>query len=162
MIFLGLGSNIGDRENNIILAIKELKKNSAIIIERISSLYETEPFGVKEQPAFLNAVIGINTSLSPLDLLAECLRIENVLGRVREERWAPRIIDIDLLVYHDISMNSERLTIPHKFLAQRNFVLIPLAEIAGEYVVYQGNTVSQLLESSTDDCGVSFYKKLVL
>lgn len=162
MIFLGLGSNIGDRENNILLAIKELKKNSAIIIETISSLYETEPFGVKEQPAFLNAVIGINTSLSPVNLLTECLRIEEVLGRVREERWGPRIIDIDLLAYHNISMESERLTVPHKFLAQRNFVLIPLSEIAGECVVYQGNTVNQLLASSTDDCDVRFYKKLVL
>lgn len=162
MIFLGLGSNIGDRENNILSAIKELKKNSAIIIEAISSLYETEPFGVKEQPAFLNVVIGINTSLSPVNLLAECLRIEKVLGRVREERWGPRIIDIDLLAYHNISMESERLTVPHKFLAQRNFVLIPLAEIAGECVVYQGNTVNQLLASSTDDCDVRFYKKLVL
>ncbi len=162
MVFLSLGSNIGDREQNIQLAIKHLQKHCAIKVERISSLYETEPYGVKEQPDFLNAIIGITTTLSPQELLAECLRIEAALGRVRQKRWEPRIIDIDLLVYDQISLQSEQLTIPHPLLSERNFVLIPFAEIAGDYIVYPEKTVKQLLAKVQDSCAVKFYKKLVL
>lgn len=162
MIFLGLGSNIGEREENILAALRALRSHEAIEVKIVSSLYETEPFGVKEQPDFLNAVAGIATNLSPQQLLTECLQIEKVLGRIRDKRWAPRVIDIDLLLYHNEIIESENLTIPHKFLTERKFVLVPLAEIAGEEIIVGGYTAAGLLEKVNDSCCVRFYKKLVV
>lgn len=162
MVFLGLGSNIGNREGSILAAVQALSRHPAIAVKAISSLYETEPFGVKDQADFLNAVAGIVTSLSPYSLLAECLRIEHRLGRVRSKKWAPRVIDIDLLVYDDVMIQSEQLTIPHKFLTERKFVLVPLAEIAGEQIIAAGKTAAQLLEQVSNDLNVRFYKKLVI
>nr|WP_092068383.1 2-amino-4-hydroxy-6-hydroxymethyldihydropteridine diphosphokinase [Dendrosporobacter quercicolus]NSL47076.1 2-amino-4-hydroxy-6-hydroxymethyldihydropteridine diphosphokinase [Dendrosporobacter quercicolus DSM 1736]SDL75131.1 2-amino-4-hydroxy-6-hydroxymethyldihydropteridinediphosphokinase [Dendrosporobacter quercicolus] len=162
MVFLGLGSNIGNREGNILAAVQALSSHPAIAVKAISSLYETEPFGVEDQADFLNAVAGIITSLSPYSLLAECLRIEHRLGRVRSKKWAPRVIDIDLLVYDDVMIQSEQLTIPHKLLAERKFVLVPLAEIAGEQIIAGGKTATQLLEQVSDRLNVRFYKELVI
>ncbi|MEG6585866.1 2-amino-4-hydroxy-6-hydroxymethyldihydropteridine diphosphokinase [Dendrosporobacter sp. 1207_IL3150] len=162
MIFLGLGSNLGDREKNIISAIDELAKNSTITIKKVSSLYETEPYGVIEQQDYLNAVISIDTKLSPFELIDECLRIEKLLGRVRNKRWESRVIDIDLLIYQDALINSEKLTIPHPLMDKRNFVLVPLQEIAGDTVILNGYTAAELLEKVEDSCRVIFYKTLVL
>lgn len=162
MVFLGLGSNIGNREGNILAAVQALSNHPAIAVRAISSLYETEPFGVEDQADFLNAAAGIITSLSPYSLLTECLRIEHRLGRVRSKKWAPRVIDIDLLVYDDMMIQSEQLTIPHKLLAERKFVLVPLAEIAGEQIIVGGKTAAQLLEQVSDRLNVRFYKELVI
>jgi 2-amino-4-hydroxy-6-hydroxymethyldihydropteridine diphosphokinase len=157
MIVLGLGSNIGNntsREDNIATAIKLLDSHPRITVEKISSLYETEPVGLKEQPSFINAVIVIKTDLLPLELLDVCLAVEKKMGRVRELRWGPRNIDIDLLVYNDVTMTDAALELPHPRMAERKFVLIPLAEIADETPLYQGKTARELLAATMDDSNV--------
>lgn len=158
MIALGLGSNIGDREHNIITAIQLLTAQGEIAVEAVSSLYETEPVGRKEQPEFLNAVIWIHTRLSPQNLLAVCLGIEQKMGRVRFQRWGPRNIDIDLLVYETVEMNLPELVLPHPRLRERRFVLVPLAEIAGHEVIMQGLTAMDLLQRTVDTQRVKIYK----
>ncbi len=160
MILIGLGSNIGDRQKNIKDAIQELSKHKDISIDKISSLYETKPVGVTMQPDFLNAVIRIHTTLPPKDLLAVCLQVECHMGRVRDQRWGPRNIDIDMLIYHDLMIKDEVLTIPHPLLHERCFVLIPLQEIASDLKVYQGYTPAELLDKRDDVSDVIFYKKL--
>jgi len=162
MILLGLGSNIGDRENNIINAIKKLESTGAITVKRYSSLYCTEPVGVQDQPEFLNVVIEIDTKLAPSELLTYCLNVEKLMGRIRNERWGPRNIDIDIITYHDIVMNSRELCLPHPYFHERNFVLVPLSEFAGEIPVYNGKTSTELLRECTNDSSVIFYKKLKL
>ena len=161
MIALGLGSNISNvirtREENIAMAIRILNSHPRVSIERVSRLYETEPVGLKEQPNFLNAVVAINTDLPPLELLTLCLATEKQMGRVREVRWGPRNIDIDLLVYHDVEMAAAALELPHPRMPERKFVLIPLAEIAGTARIYKGKTTQELLMSTIDDSQVNVY-----
>lgn len=162
MILLGLGSNMGNRENNIKLAIHELNKHPEIVIDKISSLYETKPVGMVDQPDFLNLVISINTNLTPRELLRECLHAESELGRVRKQRWGPRNIDIDILIYHNHVIQDEVLQIPHPRLHERSFVLIPLQEIAYDISVYQGLTSRELLKKLNDCDDVALYKKMNL
>ncbi|CUH96071.1 hypothetical protein P22_2159 [Propionispora sp. 2/2-37] len=161
MIFLGLGSNLGDREQNMITATRRLDDHPQIIVQKVSSLYETEPVGFTEQPAFLNAVVSITTGLDPIALLAVCLSIEQQLGRIRAERWGPRTIDIDILLYNEFTVKDSVLELPHPRMKERNFVLIPLEEIAGTEPLYQGKTVRTLIEENTDDSPVLFYKRMV-
>ncbi len=161
MIVLGLGSNMGDREKNIISSIDLLTARYDIQAKTVSSLYETAPVGFTTQPNFLNAVIHIATGLAPKQLLEASLAVEKFLGRVRTQRWGPRVIDIDILLYHDISMADEYLTIPHPRLAERAFVLVPLAEIAGNLPLYNGLTPNQLLKKCPVH-DVCFYKKLTI
>lgn len=130
MIFLGLGSNLGDKRSNIIRALNRLTATGDIQIRQVSSLYETEPMGFLEQPSFFNAVAAIETPQPPQALLHTCLAVEKELGRIRVAHWGPRTIDIDLLLYHDQVIQSEALTLPHPQMHLRPFVLIPLLEIA--------------------------------
>lgn len=165
MIFLGLGSNISNnntREDNIATAISLLDGHSRITVEKVSSLYETEPVGLKEQPSFLNAVIAIDTDLPPLELLTVCLATEQKMGRVREVRWGPRNIDVDLLVYHDVEMADPVLQLPHPRMPDRMFVLIPLAEIADKAPIYKGRTAQELVAASLDDSQVTLYGRLAV
>lgn len=127
--YLGLGSNLGDRELTLRRAIELIKKIPAVKLLRVSSFYETAPWGVKDQPNFINAAIKISAELEPLDLLDELQRIELELGRVRRQRWGARTIDIDILLIDGREIFSERLTVPHKFLFERDFALVPLKEI---------------------------------
>jgi 2-amino-4-hydroxy-6-hydroxymethyldihydropteridine diphosphokinase len=159
MILLGLGSNIGDREATIIAAISRLNDHPAITVREVSALYETAPVGFADQPAFLNAVAAVDTTLTPEALLDACLDVERQLGRVREQKWGPRTIDIDILIYHELVCNSDRLSLPHPLMHQRCFVLVPLREIAPELRLDNSKTASELLETcqATD---VKFYKKL--
>jgi 2-amino-4-hydroxy-6-hydroxymethyldihydropteridine diphosphokinase len=129
-VFLGLGSNVGDRASTIAKAIQELSALPDATFIRSSSLYETEPWGNHDQPAFLNAVVEIATQMQPHELLSNTLAIEARLGRVREERWGPRTMDIDILLYDDLVMDDSILTIPHPRMRERRFVLVPLLEIA--------------------------------
>lgn len=150
MIFIGLGSNLGDRNQQLESAIRELESGGDIRVVKRSSVYETEPFGVKDQPDFLNMVIAVETELSPEALLEECLKAEERLGRVRHRYWGERTIDIDLLSYHQEVRRTSRLRIPHMYLAMRRFVLEPLAEIAGDEIIQQGKTASELLRACRD------------
>ena len=127
--YLGLGGNLGDRIKNLRAALEMIKKISGVKLLRVSSFYETAAWGVENQPDFLNAAAKISTELEPLRLLDELQKIEIKLGRVRKEHWGARTIDIDILLAENLKINSERLKIPHPYLFERDFVLIPLAEI---------------------------------
>jgi 2-amino-4-hydroxy-6-hydroxymethyldihydropteridine diphosphokinase len=128
-VYLSLGSNLGDREGNLAAAITLLEA-SGVSVTRASSIYETEPREVRDQPWFLNLAVETRTQLLPLQLLARILRIEQQLGRRRLRPKGPRTIDIDILLYGSSVIDTERLTVPHPRLAERRFVLEPLAEIA--------------------------------
>lgn len=129
-VFLSVGSNIGDRDKNINNAIESLKQDVKIRVVRTSSLIETKPYGVVDQPDFLNGCLRIRTLYGPEDLLVKIHEIEKEGGRERKEHWGPRTIDLDILYYDDIVMQKEELTIPHPEIALRTFVLEPLCEIA--------------------------------
>lgn len=128
MTYLSLGSNLGNRLENLIKALEYLKE-SGNKITRISSFYQTKPWGKKSQPDFLNMVVELETSFSPFSFLALIQRIEKEMGRVKREKWGPRTIDIDIVLFDDLEMESEKLTIPHPRARERAFVLVPLAEI---------------------------------
>ena len=145
--FIGLGSNLGDREANVRQALEHLAHAPETSVVRASSLYDTEPVGVEEQPHFLNAVAQLETQLTPHQLLWNLMLIERRLGRVRTQRWGPRTLDLDLLFYEDLVLEDDDLTIPHPELAKRSFVLVPLVELEPLLVhPVTGETVLALLQ----------------
>jgi 2-amino-4-hydroxy-6-hydroxymethyldihydropteridine diphosphokinase len=127
--YIGIGSNLGNRRENCLLAI-ELLREKGIIVLKQSSLYETEPWGMKDQPRFINMAIQIETSLEPSELLTVLKDIEKKIGRGKSSKWGPRTIDLDILLFDDIILNEDNLTIPHPLMHERDFVLRPLSEIA--------------------------------
>lgn len=127
--YIALGSNIGDRIQTLKSAIQKLNEHAAIEVEAESDVYETDPVGYTEQPAFLNMVVRVRTSLMPEELLKEQLRIEEQLGRKRQVRWGPRTIDLDLLLYDNVSMETDVLILPHPRMMERAFVLVPLHDV---------------------------------
>jgi 2-amino-4-hydroxy-6-hydroxymethyldihydropteridine diphosphokinase len=155
--FLGLGSNIGEREKHILFALSILQKRFEIL--DFSSLYNTTPVGYLNQDDFLNMVVKANTeALAPLELLTYIKSIEQQLGRKGTFRWGPRIIDIDILYKEGISFETDALTIPHRELLKRNFVLIPLLEIA-DHLIINGKKVSILDHVDRNRAGdVTLYK----
>lgn len=133
--FIALGSNLGSRQKNITAALAALEATREVEIAGVSALYETEPVGGPDgQGKFINAVARLRTTLSAERLMALCLRIEMSLGRVRKDRWGPRVIDLDILLFDDAIQSTSTLTIPHPLMHERRFVLEPLAEIAPEVV----------------------------
>jgi 2-amino-4-hydroxy-6-hydroxymethyldihydropteridine diphosphokinase len=144
--FIALGGNVGDVRSNFDRAIATLCDGTAVRLAARSSDYRTPPWGVTDQPPFVNAVIAVTTSLLPHDLLARTKECERALGRDRahERRWGPRAIDLDLLAYDDLVVNDANLILPHPRLFERGFVLVPLAEIAPDFVI-GGVRVSEAL-----------------
>ena len=143
--FVGIGSNLGDREAHLSRAIDLLRAEEGIEVPAVSRLRETEPVGPVEQGPFLNGVVQVTTELRPQALLERLLDIEQRLGRVRRERFGPRTIDLDLLVYGDEIVDEPGLTLPHPRLHERRFALEPLAELAPGLVLPGRGAVSALL-----------------
>jgi len=154
--FIGLGGNLGDTRDILEAAIARLDEHPDITVLARSRFYRTPPWGPVPQPDFVNAAIAVDTSLPPHDLLDVLLATERAFGRVRDgERWGPRTLDLDLLVYGDARIHDERLTVPHPRMAERAFVLLPLADLDADFVVDGQRTVSLLLETlDTRDCTV--------
>ncbi len=148
--YISLGTNIGDREGFLKKAIQEIGQHEEIIVEQVSSIYETDPVGYLDQDPFLNLVIKISTNLMPLQLLEVTQKIEHNLGRKRGLRWGPRTIDLDILLYNQENIEVEHLRIPHPRMFERSFVLIPLKEINPSFKVE-----NKLLE----DKGVRLWKQ---
>jgi 2-amino-4-hydroxy-6-hydroxymethyldihydropteridine diphosphokinase len=145
-VYLGLGSNLGDRERNIHEAIRRLSTQNTKVL-RQSGLYATEPLGDTPEavPDYINAVLLMHTDLSPETLLDLTRSVEVGMGRGASFRWGPRIIDIDILLYGDVTVQSERLRIPHPRMRERAFVLEPLADIAPDLLLPGGESVAELL-----------------
>ncbi|MFA0962881.1 2-amino-4-hydroxy-6-hydroxymethyldihydropteridine diphosphokinase [Roseivirga sp. BDSF3-8] len=149
-IFLLLGSNLGNRLSNLRLAANLLQGGGCEIVES-SKVYETEPWGISEQPAFLNQVLKVETSLLPEELLTLLLASEEEMGRIRHVKWGERLIDMDILYYNDLIYKSESLVVPHPEIANRRFTLVPLAELAGAQAhPFSGLTQEQMLNVCPD------------
>lgn len=131
--YIALGSNLGDKEKNLRTALEHLEKHK-VKVKKVSSFLRTEPYGVTDQPQFLNAVCCVQTVLAPLELLEVLLSIEKAMGRVRLRHWGERNIDLDLLLYEDCVLHTAKLNLPHPDMQNRDFVLLPLAEIAPQVV----------------------------
>lgn len=154
--YLALGSNLGNRADNLKQAIRKLHGQPGIRVERVSSVYETDPVGYVEQDVFLNMVIAVQTSLTAEQLLDAALEIEQELGRVRTVRWGPRTLDIDLLLYGESRIETDHLHVPHPELTKRAFVLVPLQDVwsGGALPVFHHSIAYYLSFLSEDQKGV--------
>lgn len=128
-VFIGLGSNLGDKIANIKKALKLLDQSEDIKVNQVASLYQTEPVGIRDQPWFVNTVARMDTDLGSEEIYHLCKGIENLMGRMEGPRWGPRLIDLDILLYGQEIIETENLTIPHPQLHKRRFVLVPLVEL---------------------------------
>ena len=143
-----MGSNMGNKEENLNNAVKKLEEINGVKVSKVSSFITTEPWGNENQDEFLNGALKIETYLTPKELMTELLRIESELGRVREIKWGPRVIDLDIILFDDIVSNDEFVIIPHPLMHLRDFVLTPLNEIA-PYALHplKNKRIFELLES---------------
>lgn len=149
-VFIALGSNLGDREAYLEQAVEELRAVDSIALVKESSIIETNPVGGPPQDRFLNQVVEIETTLSPDTLLAEMQRVERTLGRIRREKWGPRTIDLDILLYGNKVVCRPGLQIPHPRMHERTFVLKPLCEIAPDVLHPTiGKRVCEILEEAS-------------
>ena len=152
VVYLGLGSNLGDRRRNLAVALRRLEP--LVRVEAVSSLYETDPVGPQDQPSFYNAVCRALTGLPPLGLLRHLQEVERELGRRLGPRWGPRPIDIDLLLYDEAVVDEADLRVPHPELAKRAFVLVPLAELAADVRHPELERTISSLAAAADRSGV--------
>jgi len=141
---VALGSNIGDKIENVERAVACLIEAGDVELKSRSRIYKTPPWGITDQDWFVNACVGVRTSLEPHALLARCLAVEEKMGRRRAEKWGPRIIDLDVLVYGDVELSDDALTLPHPHITKRGFVLAPMADIAPDLVL-DGRTIAEWL-----------------
>jgi 2-amino-4-hydroxy-6-hydroxymethyldihydropteridine diphosphokinase len=159
LVYLGLGSNIGDRESYLFSAITALDVRKDIQVKRTASIYETDPLINQVQPLFLNTVVELSTDLDPEEMLQVCKGIELMLGRPEDhEKNAPRVIDLDILAYETKMIDLPHLSIPHPGVFSRKFVLVPWAELAPEFMVQDsGKTISELLVLCPDTTNVRMH-----
>ncbi len=145
--FVGLGANLGARDETLARAVESIRAHEGVDVVAISELRETDPVGMVDQPRFLNGAVLVETTLFPRALLDMLLEVERELGRVRGERWAPRTVDLDLLVYDDMTIDEPGLRVPHPRLHERRFALEPLAELDPDLVIPGRGSVSALLSA---------------
>lgn len=155
--YLGLGSNVGERLEQLESAIKILDNVEGVQVSQISSVYETEPVGYVNQPNFLNLCVEVKTELTPQQLLQQCFYTEQQLHRVRDIRWGPRTLDVDILLYEDEIIEEENLIVPHPRMRERAFVLTPLSDIAADVV--EPRTQLSISELVIPDDTVKKYKE---
>lgn len=155
-VFLGLGSNLGERLSHLQAAVDALDADPRILVADVSSVYETEPVGGPEQGPFLNIAVRAATTHTPARLLRACQTVEAALGRVRAERWGPRTIDVDVLLYADgRAVDSADLTVPHPRLVERAFALIPLMEVAPGQALPDGRSLSAVVAALAPVTGIT-------
>jgi len=160
LAFIGLGSNLSDPQAQIIKAIDVISLIEYCKIQAVSSLYFSRPMGPQDQPDYMNAVLSLETNLSALALLDALQEIENRSGRVRKDnRWGARILDLDILLYGNEVINSSRLTVPHYGLKLREFVLLPLAEIASTLCLPDGDSIGKLSQNIATN-GLKIHSRL--
>lgn len=148
--YLSLGANLGRRLETVCRAVELLENTEKIQVRCVSSMYETPPWGKLDQPAFINCAVAVETGLEPFELLHSCQEIEKILGRVRHEHWGARTIDVDMLYIPGISVDTAELKLPHPYMMERAFVLVPLAEIAPELLLENGLTAVQCRDRLAD------------
>jgi len=149
--YIGLGSNLGNPQIQVVSAQQELAKLPQTQLIAASSLYKSPPMGPQDQPDYINAVVGLETNLSPNDLLDHLQKIEQQHGRVKQRHWGERTLDLDILLYGQQQIEEEHLQVPHKGIAERAFVLYPLAEIAPELVIPKFGNIEKLLTLCPQD-----------
>lgn len=156
--YLGLGSNLGNRLENLRYAVHALGSHPHVQLRKVSAVYETEPVGDVSQPYYLNAVVAVRTRLAPEALLDLCLRLEAERGRVRKEHWGPRTLDVDVLLVEGVHLRTTRLELPHPELTRRRFVLQPLSDVAHDELLEPfGKTGAALLAGCSDTRSVRFF-----
>lgn len=158
--YIGLGSNLSDPENQIRSAVKNIENLISCTLTQVSSLYFSRPMGPQDQPDYMNAVAEVDTSLSAISLLDKLQSIENKAGRLRKDnRWGPRVLDLDILLFGEQAINTERLIVPHYGLKEREFVLIPLYEINQLLKLPSGESI-KTLRQNIDANGLKIHSKL--
>ncbi|WP_078414581.1 2-amino-4-hydroxy-6-hydroxymethyldihydropteridine diphosphokinase [Priestia abyssalis] len=158
--FISLGSNLGDRFQYLKEAVMQLNNHESVELINMSSIYETDPIGYEEQSAFLNMVVKICTSLSPVSLLTRLQEIEREHGRKRDIRWGPRTLDLDILLFNQENIETEQLEIPHPRMTERAFVMIPLFEVDHDVQIpNQAHSISSIIDSLQDKEGVRVWKQ---
>lgn len=160
--FIGIGSNLGDRLATVEAAVWALHGSDGIAVEDVSGIYETLPWGGVEQDPFLNAVVKVVTRLSARDLLAECHATEAAFGRDRdsEQRWGPRVLDLDVLLYGDEQIDADDLVVPHPRLAERAFVLVPLLEVFPGGELPDGRRLTRCLADLAPIEGIDLFVRM--
>ncbi|WP_042479019.1 2-amino-4-hydroxy-6-hydroxymethyldihydropteridine diphosphokinase [Bacillus ndiopicus] len=157
-VFLSIGTNIGKREENLKQAVQLLKKQVDVI--KVSSIYETAPVGYTDQPSFLNIAVHIKTKWNAAETLVVCQSVENELGRVRDIRWGPRIIDLDILLFNHDKIETDSLIVPHPRMYERAFVLVPLVEISESFESGQMTQARDTLDKlDLQQEGITLWKK---
>lgn len=158
--YIGLGSNLSDPENQIKNAVNNIERLTDCTLTQVSSLYFSRPMGPQDQPDYMNAVAEVDTSLSAISLLDKLQCIENKAGRIRKDnRWGPRVLDLDILLFGEQTINTQRLTVPHYGLKEREFVLIPLYEINQSLQLPSGESI-EMLRQNIDANGLKTHSKL--
>ncbi|KJS15081.1 MAG: 2-amino-4-hydroxy-6-hydroxymethyldihydropteridine pyrophosphokinase [Peptococcaceae bacterium BRH_c4b] len=157
IVYIGLGSNLGDKEENIRFALNMIAETPGVNISGVAPLYKTAPVGMEQQDWFLNTVVEVSTDLAPLELLHKLQEIENRMGRVRKVHWGPRIIDLDLLLYGDEAIDIPGLTVPHPMMGERAFVLVPLAHLNPDLVLPGWGGVAELAVEMSERQQISLH-----
>ena len=153
---IGIGSNVGDKAANIVRAIEILCSDGAVRLVAASRLYRSAPWGILDQDWFVNGAAAVATDVAPHELLRRCLAVEDAMGRVRSVKWGPRLVDVDVLTYRGQTIDTPDLKIPHPFIEQRSFVVLPMMDLAPDEVV-RGRRVRELLAALPADGTVLFH-----